>query len=95
MRIRILLGVAVLAVPLMAAPAHASASITCSTANSRPDPQDPSKYGMLGLECVGLSAPNVQVTVKTGALAGHHLCAFALIPGGQFGSMIGHRCSAL
>ncbi|MFI6299943.1 hypothetical protein ACIBEJ_50710 [Nonomuraea sp. NPDC050790] len=89
-RVATLLGTALLAVPLMAAPAYAGGVYDCANGDRTPDPTGAGYY-LGGRLCGGSGIGDVDVHIKAGPAAGHYRCetAFFFV---LTGNLAGVRC---
>ncbi|WP_157254939.1 hypothetical protein [Nonomuraea typhae] len=92
MRIRTTLVAALLAVPLIATPAHAAGKITCDPLDRRLDL--PAPYTVVGRNCFGTGVQDVEVIGLSGSATGRHLCKWALYDVLRR-SLIGAACNPL
>lgn len=89
-RMATLLGAALLAVPLMAAPAHAGGGYFCANGTRTPDPTG-AGYSLHGRLCGGSGVGDVDVYLHAGSAAGSYRCQTALFFV-QTGNLLGVRC---
>ncbi|MFI6299073.1 hypothetical protein ACIBEJ_46310 [Nonomuraea sp. NPDC050790] len=74
-RLAAALGAALLAVPLIATPAHAAGFYSCTGGAVHPMG---SSYHVSGHNCGGLGISDVTVTLRGGSAAGSYLCQTVL-----------------